>query len=486
MAAEGRTRLIALVAVSALVLLGCGDDDSAPDGTVDAAPTATADAAEPAVTTAAGDGGKPADASYSDSTATDTAEPPATTRDGDIAGEASSDDSDTDDPASADANDGDTDRVYGPSKVIDVSTGEVVHSDFVIKSNSPLRVIPVDYFPNGDVSSAHWFTLPDSSAYDAGKQLFYFDHTTTDGEPEATVVLVHGNPENSYTYRHLRDTLIESGRPLRIVAMDHIGFGLSDQADFEMVDMHHSANLLALIHHLELSDVTLVVHDWGGPIGIGAFSQEPDRVRNLLVMNTSIFPMPAEGLTYTTHPSPGSSWSAMPDLISDDDWGGLAPAIILNSTAEGLNQSAADFARYFVAFRNQRFEEASEEYVFSEQFRSIDNVRSSKRNVRQTPVWGHGYTYEEPVHGVHDNNAFYDAMQQAVPQHWGPSGRNIAAAGYFGALDPVGKVEVIAQWHAALPRMAELTYTYPDIGHFIEEIKGAEMAHTILAMNSPD
>ena len=375
---------------------------------------------------------------------------------------------------------------FEPAKVIDTKTGEVVQPDFEIASNSPLRVIPLDYFPEGAVESANWFTLPETSGYDAGKRLFYYDYRTTDAAPEATIVLVHGNPENSYTFRHLRDTLIASGQPMRIVAMDHIGFGLSAQADFEMIDMHHAVNFLALIRHLDLRDVTLVVHDWGGPIGIGAFSEEPDRVRNILVMNTSIFPMPDEGFTYANHPSEESPWSSSPDWVSDEDWGGLAAAIILNSTAEGLNQIATNLAQYILRFRSNRFAEASEEYVFSEQFRSIANTRSSKRNVRQTPVWGHGYTYEDSVHGVQDNNDFYDSMQEVVPREWGLAGRNIPAVGHFGALDPVGKAEVIAQWHEALPRMAGMTFTYPDIGHFIEETKGPEMAQSILEMNWPN
>ena len=375
---------------------------------------------------------------------------------------------------------------WGPTKVIDTRTGRIVEPDFRIASNSPLRVIPLDYFPAGAVDSANWFTLPEWSLYDAGKQLFYYDYQTTDAAPEATIVLVHGNPENSYTYRYLRDTLIASGRPMRIVAVDHIGFGLSDQADFEMVDMHHARNLLTLVRHLDLHDVTLVVHDWGGPIGLGALSQEPDRVRNLLVMNTSIFPMPDEGLTYTTYPTADAPWSSMPDRVPDDVWGGLAAAIILSPTAERLNQTAAEFARYLVQFKYHRFDEASEEYVFSEQFRSTANARSSKRNVRQTPVWGHGYIYEEAVHGVHDNNAFYDAMQEVVSREWGPDGRNIDASGYFGELDPLGKTEVVAQWHEALPRMVERTFIYPDVGHFIEEVKGPEMAQSILEMNWPD
>ena len=159
---------------------------------------------------------------------------------------------------------------------------------FSVLTNTPLENPPVDYCPAG---SQCWFKIPEGR--DAGKTMFYYDHIVGNGEPEATVVFVHGNPECSYTYRFIRDALINSGRPLRLIAMDHIGFGLSDQASFEMVDMHHSANLLQWVRHLDLQEVSLVVHDWGGPIGVGTFAEDPGRIRNLLVMNTTIFPMPA-------------------------------------------------------------------------------------------------------------------------------------------------------------------------------------------------
>ncbi len=53
------------------------------------------------------------------------------------------------------------------------------------------------------------------------------------GEPDETIVFVYGNPESSYTYRRIRDVLAVSSRPLRMIAMDQIGFGFSDQASFE-------------------------------------------------------------------------------------------------------------------------------------------------------------------------------------------------------------------------------------------------------------
>jgi len=84
-----------------------------------------------------------------------------------------------------------------------------------------------------------------------------------------------------------------------------------------MVDMHHAANLAQLARHLDLRDVTLVVHDWGGPIGIGAFIAEPDHVRNLLVMNTTVFPMPSDGFTYENFPRWWMPWCKTPALTPD-------------------------------------------------------------------------------------------------------------------------------------------------------------------------
>ncbi len=121
----------------------------------------------------------------------------------------------------------------------------------ILNSNTSLLKPPEDYCPQG---SDQWFTIPEG--YDAGKKIFYYDYVVGDAEPNSTIVFVHGNPESSYTYRHIRDSLIASGESARLIAMDHIGFGLSDQATFEMIDMHHSANLLQLIKHLDLTDVT--------------------------------------------------------------------------------------------------------------------------------------------------------------------------------------------------------------------------------------
>jgi len=298
--------------------------------------------------------------------------------------------------------------------------------------------------------------------YDAGKTLFYYDYISGPGEPVATILMVHGNPECSYTYRHIRDHLIKSGSTFRIIAMDHIGFGCSDAADFEMVDMHHAANVLQLVRHLELEGITLLVHDWGGPIGIGALLNDHWRVKNLVVMNTTIFPMSSSGFTYQNYPITWFSWCRVPHFIPNFLWGGVIGSIL--------------------KFRFRRFAKGSPEYVWSEVLRSPSNVKSSKRNVLQTPVWGHGYQYHDPTHGIQDNYGFYTYIQREILAQWGAAGRNIPICGFFGKWDPCGKDEVIAQWQQALPQMKQRTHEFPEVGHFIEETKGEEIAEGIIAM----
>lgn len=105
----------------------------------------------------------------------------------------------------------------------------------------------------------------------------------------APVVMVHGNPTWSYLYRHLVKQLRSE---YRCVALDHLGFGLSDKpADWSYLPADHAANLTALIEDLELKDITLVVQDWGGPLGLAYAVAHPENVARLIIMNTWAWPV---------------------------------------------------------------------------------------------------------------------------------------------------------------------------------------------------
>ncbi len=104
-----------------------------------------------------------------------------------------------------------------------------------------------------------------------------------------TVLCFHGEPTWSYLYRHMLDRLVESGH--RVVCPDFAGFGRSDKPTdqawytydrhVEMVTRH--------LDQIELEDVTVVVQDWGGPIGLRWAVEHADQVGRLVVLNTGLF-----------------------------------------------------------------------------------------------------------------------------------------------------------------------------------------------------
>lgn len=101
------------------------------------------------------------------------------------------------------------------------------------------------------------------------------------GEP---IVMVHGNPTWSFLYRHLIKGLSKN---YRCIAMDHIGFGLSDKPlDWSYYPEDHAKNLELLIGKLGLKGITLVVQDWGGPIGLSYALNTPENVKRLIIINT--------------------------------------------------------------------------------------------------------------------------------------------------------------------------------------------------------
>jgi haloalkane dehalogenase len=103
------------------------------------------------------------------------------------------------------------------------------------------------------------------------------------------VVLVHGTPTWSFLYREL---IARLSRAHRVVAVDHLGFGLSDKpADAGYRPEDHARRLAALIASLQLPDVSLVVHDFGGPIGLSYALQHPERVRELVIFNSWLWPL---------------------------------------------------------------------------------------------------------------------------------------------------------------------------------------------------
>jgi cis-3-alkyl-4-acyloxetan-2-one decarboxylase len=121
-------------------------------------------------------------------------------------------------------------------------------------------------------------------------RLHYVDEGPRDAPP---VLFVHGNPTWSYLWRRPIAALAERGR--RCISLDHMGFGRSDKPPHpaRYTLRTHVDNALGLIDELDLSDVTLVAHDWGGPIGLGAMLERRDRLDKAVLMNTWAWELPS-------------------------------------------------------------------------------------------------------------------------------------------------------------------------------------------------
>lgn len=118
----------------------------------------------------------------------------------------------------------------------------------------------------------HWHTVD-------GHRMHYLD----EGKGPA-LLFVHGTPSWSFDFRNVVKAL--SGR-FRCIAVDHLGFGLSDKpADGDYSIHAHVSRLSSLIRALDLQEITLVVHDFGGPIGIAAGLEMPERIKGVVAMNT--------------------------------------------------------------------------------------------------------------------------------------------------------------------------------------------------------
>lgn len=102
-----------------------------------------------------------------------------------------------------------------------------------------------------------------------------------------TVLFVHGNPTWSFAWRRLIQNLSPE---YRCVAVDHMGMGLSGMpVDGDYRIARHIENLCRLIEELDLREITLVGHDWGGCLGMGAAARLPDRFQRFVMMNTAAF-----------------------------------------------------------------------------------------------------------------------------------------------------------------------------------------------------
>lgn len=115
-----------------------------------------------------------------------------------------------------------------------------------------------------------------------GSKMHYIDEG--EGDP---VLFLHGNPTSSYLWRNIIPHTTSHGRA---IAVDLIGMGKSDQPDVDYRFATHAQYLEAFIDELGLTDITLVVHDWGSALGMDFARRNPDRVKAIAFMEAIVPP----------------------------------------------------------------------------------------------------------------------------------------------------------------------------------------------------
>lgn len=130
----------------------------------------------------------------------------------------------------------------------------------------------------------HWL---DTSEYPFTSR--YFDihghklHFIDEGQGD-TILYVHRTPSWSFDFRNIIKKL-KTG--FRCVAIDHIGFGLSDKPEhYDYSTQNHSKTLEKFVLKKQLDNITLVVHDFGGPIGLNFAIQHPEKIKNVVIINS--------------------------------------------------------------------------------------------------------------------------------------------------------------------------------------------------------
>ncbi|MBN1591427.1 MAG: alpha/beta fold hydrolase [Pirellulales bacterium] len=124
---------------------------------------------------------------------------------------------------------------------------------------------------------SHYFSV-------GGHRLHYLD----EGHGP-TLLMVHGNPTWSF---YFRDLVLALRDRYRVVVPDHVGMGLSDKPGLESYSFRLAQrcdDLRALVEHLDLHDISLIAHDWGGAIGLGTAVDVPLRFGRFVLMNTAAF-----------------------------------------------------------------------------------------------------------------------------------------------------------------------------------------------------
>jgi haloalkane dehalogenase len=269
-----------------------------------------------------------------------------------------------------------------------------------------------------------------------GVRMHYLDEGW--GEP---VVCVHGNPTWSFYFRNLVTGLRDQHR---VIVPDHVGCGLSDKPDdgeYDYTLARRIEDLEALLDRLGVDRATLVVHDWGGAIGLGWAVRHPERVRRLVILNTAAF-----------HLLPGKTVPWQLRLVRDTP---LGAALVL-----GLNAFARG-AAWVGCTRARPAKEVRDAYCAP--YDSWANRLATLRFVQDIPLAPGDPAYDA-LSGIQDR--LPELADRPVMICWG-------------CRDFVFDRDYLAHWRSIYPN-AEV-HTFDDCGHYVLEDAADEIVALVRA-----
>jgi cis-3-alkyl-4-acyloxetan-2-one decarboxylase len=267
------------------------------------------------------------------------------------------------------------------------------------------------------------------------------------GDP---VVMVHGNPSWSFYYRNLVLALRDR---YRCIVPDHIGCGLSEKPGDERYDYTLSRrvdDLERLIDHLNLPEkLTLVLHDWGGMIGMAYAARHPERIGRLVLLNTAAFHMPKE-----------KKFPLGLKICRDTILGTL---LVRGCNAFSVGASIVGCKKHPMAKELQA--------AYRSPYNSWGNRIATLRFVQDIPL------------APGDRN--FDLVTEVAASL--EKFRELPVSIYWGELDFVFDTTFLAEWIRRFPK-AEV-HRYPDGGHYIlEDLKGevVPLIENFLDTTGPD
>jgi haloalkane dehalogenase len=269
-----------------------------------------------------------------------------------------------------------------------------------------------------------------------GHRMHYLDEGPVDGEP---VVMVHGNPTWSFFFRGLVERLSDR---YRTVVPDHIGMGLSATPP----ESAYTYTLKSRVDDLEtllesrgvVDDITLVVHDWGGSIGLGYALRHPERVKRLVILNTAAFHLPE-----------GKDFPASLKVVRTPLIGSL------------LVRGGNAFSREAVNKCSVKPLPTGVKQAYLEPYNDWRNRLAVMRFVQDIPL--------DPKDRAYD---LISEIEESIARY-----RELPVMICWGTQDYIFDTDILDEWVRRLPE-AEL-HRYEQAGHYILEDVGVDVAARI-------